>query len=384
MPNRGYTYPRVREIGRKMKYVNLHDICKPKQWKTISISELHESGFPVYGANGKIGFYDEYTHKEPTLMITCRGATCGNLHISEPYSYINGNAMALDDLDENVVLSYLYFYLQHRGFDDVITGSAQPQITGQGLQKVKVFLPDLPTQTQIAKILDKSTALIAKRKAQIAELDSLVQSVFYNLFLSTKKYSTIKLGNIANHISSGSTPKGGREVYKTSGVLFIRSQNVLMNEIIYDDISFIDENTHKTMKRSQLKKNDVLLNITGASIGRVAVFEGEDDSANTNQHVAAIRISDKQYLPYFISYFIASDYQQNIIKGICNGGTREALNYQQIRDFDIPQVPLDEQKFFLKIVQKIQTQKSHLQQSLAELETQHQALMQRAFRGELV
>ena len=112
--------------------VKLHDICRPRQWKTISASNLLEEGYPVYGANGKIGFYSDYTHEFPTLMITCRGATCGNVHISEPKSYINGNAMALDELDrEKVDIRFLYYYLLGRGFDDVISGSAQPQITGQ-------------------------------------------------------------------------------------------------------------------------------------------------------------------------------------------------------------------------------------------------------------
>ncbi|WP_315043992.1 hypothetical protein ACGTJS_03530 [Faucicola mancuniensis] len=68
----------------------------PKQYKTISLENLLPTGFTVYGANGKIGKYNEFTHEFPTLMITCRGATCGNIHLSEPFSYINGNAMALD------------------------------------------------------------------------------------------------------------------------------------------------------------------------------------------------------------------------------------------------------------------------------------------------
>ena len=125
-----------------MKQVNLFDICTPKQWKTIPATLFTQSGFPVYGANGKIGFYSEYNHLTPTLMITCRGATCGSLNISEPQSYITGNAMALDDLDENIDLKYLYYYFNVRGFSDVISGSAQPQITREGLSKV--FVPILP------------------------------------------------------------------------------------------------------------------------------------------------------------------------------------------------------------------------------------------------
>ena len=132
--------------------VKLSDICRPKQWKTIASSQLLDEGFPVYGANGQIGYYSEYTHEAPTLMITCRGATCGNIHISElmsymPMSYINGNAMALDNLDQNRVdMRYLAYFFKKRGFADVISGSAQPQITRQGLDKVFVPLPHSPNK----------------------------------------------------------------------------------------------------------------------------------------------------------------------------------------------------------------------------------------------
>ena len=118
---------------------NLFEVCQPRQWKTISTKELTQAGYTVYGANGVIGFYNQYTHEAPTLMITCRGATCGNLHISKPFSYINGNAMALDHLNESICcMSYLHRFLQARGFDDVISGSAQPQITQEGLRKVDI------------------------------------------------------------------------------------------------------------------------------------------------------------------------------------------------------------------------------------------------------
>ena len=72
---------------------NLCEICSPKQWKTISTDMLVDEGFPVYGANGVIGYYSEYNHETPTLLVTCRGATCGTLNICQPFSYVNGNAM---------------------------------------------------------------------------------------------------------------------------------------------------------------------------------------------------------------------------------------------------------------------------------------------------
>ena len=163
--------------------VALHDLCRPRQWRTISANKLLENGYPVYGANGKIGFYSEYTHEFPTLMITCRGATCGNVHISEPKSYINGNAMALDDLDcQRINIRYLYYYLLGRGFDDVISGSAQPQITGQGLTKLKVPLPPLEEQKRIAAILDKTDAIRRKRQQAIQLADEFLRAVFLDMF----------------------------------------------------------------------------------------------------------------------------------------------------------------------------------------------------------
>ena len=119
----------------------LCEISSPKQWKTISSDMLIADGYPVYGANGIIGYFTEYNHECETLLITCRGATCGALNICQPYSYVNGNAMALDNLSDDVDIKYLYYYLLNRGLSDVITGSAQPQIVRQSLDKVIVSIP---------------------------------------------------------------------------------------------------------------------------------------------------------------------------------------------------------------------------------------------------
>ena len=81
-----------------LQMVNLIDICRPKQWPTIPKNEMLVAGYPVYGANGKIGFYSDFNHLEPTILITCRGATCGTINVCEPKSYVTGNAMALDEL----------------------------------------------------------------------------------------------------------------------------------------------------------------------------------------------------------------------------------------------------------------------------------------------
>ena len=152
------------------KTVSLFDICRPKQWKTVAKKDLLPDGYPVYGANGKIGFFSTYTHENPTVMITCRGASCGNIHISEPKSYINGNAMALDSLDSSVDVQYLFYALRFSNFDNIISGSAQPQITQEGLKSLNIPLPKLEEQKRIA---DKLDSVLAKVEAAQARLDKI-------------------------------------------------------------------------------------------------------------------------------------------------------------------------------------------------------------------
>ena len=146
---------------------NVFDISEPKQWKTIATKDLLETGYPVYGANGKIGFFNKYNHEDPVLMITCRGATCGEIHISEPYAYINGNAMCLDNIPKLMNLKYLFYYLKSFNFSFVISGSAQPQITQSGLKAIDIPIPPVNEQN---RIVDKIETLFSEVDAGIANL----------------------------------------------------------------------------------------------------------------------------------------------------------------------------------------------------------------------
>lgn len=157
-----------------------------------------------------------------------------------------------------------------------------------------------------------------------------------------------------------------------------------MNELDLTKVAYISEEIHDNMKRSKVKNRDVLLNITGASIGRTAVYYGEDDSANKNQHVASIRLNTNKILPEFLSYYFSTDYFQEIIKLESKGGTREALNYTQIGNFDIPIPSIEKQEKFLESLERVRFIKESMEASLNEMNTLFDALMQKAFTGELV
>ncbi|HPS30780.1 MAG TPA: restriction endonuclease subunit S, partial [bacterium] len=156
------------------------------------------------------------------------------------------------------------------------------------------------------------------------------------------KKHTVKIG-------SGITPKGGEAVYKSSGIPLIRSQNVLVNRLDLSDVAYIEESQHKKMSGSKVYSGDVLLNITGASIGRSCVVPKEIGEANVNQHVCIIRLKETLDAR-LLSTYLNSWFGQKQIWSFQSGGSREGINFQQIGSFDIPLPPLPEQKAIADIL----------------------------------
>ena len=149
-----------------------------------------------------------------------------------------------------------------------------------------------------------------------------------------KEWEVKRLGELCEKIGSGVTPRGGQNVYLSQGHPFLRSQNVANGYLLLDDVVFIDEITHQKQKSTEIELDDVLLNITGASIGRSAVATSEIVSGNVNQHVCIIRLKDKT-LSYYICAFLLSYIGQKQIDSYQAGGNREGLNYEQIASFKI-------------------------------------------------
>jgi type I restriction enzyme S subunit len=121
----------------------LGEVCEMYQPKTIGLKDLVSDGqYPVFGANGLIGHYDKFNHEGSQLLITCRGATCGSVNISDPFSWITGNAMVVRPLGESLDLGYLeYAFRGGINTSEAITGSAQPQITRTNLSPLPIGFP---------------------------------------------------------------------------------------------------------------------------------------------------------------------------------------------------------------------------------------------------
>jgi type I restriction enzyme S subunit len=199
-------------------------------------------------------------------------------------------------------------------------------------------------------------------------------------------YQTINI--LSDFVGSGSTPRGGKNIYTEDGIPFIRSQNVLVNRLIEDDLVFISSEINEKMKRTHTKPKDVLLNITGASIGRSAYIPESLINGNVNQHVCIIRVNHEIIHYKYLTFFLNSPEAQLKIKQINTGATREALTLSQIKDLEIPVCNIQEQSVIIQILESqftlIDNLADTINKSFKEIESLRYSILKRAYAGNLV
>ena len=193
----------------------------------------------------------------------------------------------------------------------------------------------------------------------------------------TDAWEQRKLGDITSKIGSGKTPSGGAAAYVEAGTPLIRSQNVHDDMVDLSDVVFIDAKTNKTMENSVVSTDDVLLNITGASIGRSAVYKGKE-LANVNQHVCIIR-PVPGYYPDFVQLHISSDNGQKQIDSSQAGGAREGLNFQQISKFEFTFPSFEEQVKIGDYIRKLDNLITLHQRKCDDLQKVKKYMLQKLF-----
>ncbi|MDP2828915.1 MAG: restriction endonuclease subunit S [Sulfuricellaceae bacterium] len=156
-------------------------------------------------------------------------------------------------------------------------------------------------------------------------------------------WGEVKVRYLVARIGSGKTPLGGSETYADEGVMFLRSQNVYDEGLQLDDVVYISEEVDESMAGSRVIQNDILLNITGASIGRSCVVPDGFQPANVNQHVCIIRLSNIDYVP-FVGWCFKSIFIKKQIDFVQNGAAREGLNFEQIAGLRLAMPPASEQQ----------------------------------------
>jgi type I restriction enzyme, S subunit len=193
------------------------------------------------------------------------------------------------------------------------------------------------------------------------------------------------IDDLAVKVGSGITPKGGSSNYKEYGRPFIRSQNVGWGALLLDDLVYIDDDTHGSFAATELRAGDVLLNITGASIGRSTIADPRLAGGNVNQHVCIIRTDSRCADPRFINYFLLSQFGQRQIDSFQAGGNREGLNFGQIRSISLPLPPTKaEQEAIAAILTDVDSEIAALEVKLAKARSIKQGMMQELLTGKII
>lgn len=293
---------------------------------------------------------------------------------------------------------YLYYFLSHSKqlLNDLGSGTTFKELSSSKLSEVPIPLPPLAIQKAIVAKLDAAfvsidTAIAAAEK-NAENAKQLFQSYLSDVFeKGGEGWEEKKLSEITTKIGSGATPRGGDASYKPSGIPLIRSLNIYDDGFHYRKLAFLDEEQADALSNVIVEENDVLLNITGASIARCCVPPADVLPARVNQHVSIIRPISNAILPKFLQYLLTSNfYKSSLLKvGEGSGATRQALTKSQLQNF-IVSFPrsLQKQSELITALFEVETLSKKIMEmyegkSLAYNELK-QSLLQQAFSGQLV
>lgn len=358
------------------------------QPKTISAKELTPDGkYVVYGANGIIGRYDKFNHADPQLLITCRGATCGTVNVSERNSWITGNAMVVRPKNGSIDMRFLE-YLFRGGIDiqRAISGAAQPQITRTNLAPLEVAYPaSVNEQKRIVGVLDEAFEGIAVAKAHAeknlqnarALLDSHVESVFSECGTSC---SSRAISEIATHSLGKMLDKS-----KNKGEFQPYLRNLNVRWFSFDLSDLLEMRFLKSeVERYTAVRGDVLV-CEGGYPGRAAIWE-EDEPVFFQKALHRVRFHEPAHSKWFV-YFLYSQDRNGKLRENFSGTGIQHFTGEALARFRIPISSTArirrELAAFDEMHETVRGLESLYQQKLASLDELKKSLLHQAFTGRL-
>lgn len=369
-------------------WIRISDVTKTKKYLNSTEQYLSDEGV----AKSRL------VRPNDLIMSIC--ATVGKPIILNIDACIHDGFILFDDLNNNkIITDYLYYLLQKKEeeFKGMGQTGTQANLNTNIVGSTLIAIPTIEEQKKIALILsivdeqiDNVDELIQKNKELKKGLMQklLTKGIGHTKFKKTEigeipeEWEVKVLGELAQFIGSGVTPKGGENVYKDSGIPFIRSQNVYPNRLILENVAFIDEVQHEKMKRTEVVERDVLLNITGASIGRCTDVPVGFNKGNVNQHVCIIRLNEYAN-ERFISTTINSPLVKKQIDSFNGGSSREGLNFQQVRAIKIGVPKIKEQLIIATIISEVDNKIEEYENKRQKLEELKKGLMQQMLTGKI-
>jgi type I restriction enzyme S subunit len=291
-------------------------------------------------------------------------------------------------------------FLHHFLRQPKIRSAGERRMTGSGgqrrvptnfLAKLEIILPPLEEQKRIAEVLDKAEELRAKRRAALAQLDTLTQSIFLEMFggADSKKWPVSDILGVTNPekgaIRTG--PFGSQLLtseFTESGIAVLGIDNAVSNKFCWGERRYISETKYKKLQRYTVRPGDVIITIMG-TCGRCAIVPDDIPLAINTKHLCCITLDKKRCLPaYLHAYFLQHQMARDYLKQTAKGAIMAGLNMGIIQKMPIPLPPVGLQQEFSRRVSSVEKLKANQRASLAELDTLFASLQYRAFQGELL
>ena len=371
----------------------LENMCEIYQPQTITTKEMVEDGaYSVFGANGIIGRYNKFNHEKPQLLITCRGATCGAVNISEPFSWVTGNAMVVRPKNAELDLQLLEYIF--RGAIDIskaITGAAQPQITRTNLAPIKISYPiSILEQQRIVAILNEAFEGIAiataNAKKNLANARELFESYLYSIFTQTGEgWHTNNLGGVCTFENGDrGVNYPSKSVQTITGVPFVNAGHLTDDGIDMLTMNYIPRVRFDLLGAGKIQAGDILFCLRG-SLGKCASVGNMTEGAIASSLVI-IRPNDSVLKGFLLAY-LRSHLCAEMIEKYRGGAAQPNLSAQSLKQFVIAIPSIETQKTIMTKLDALNLETKKLgaiyQQKITALEELKKSILNQAFSGQL-
>ena len=355
--------------------------------RPITASERIPGPYPYYGANGQQDSVADYIFDEPLILLAEDGGPFdqpdrGIAYAIEGKTWVNNHAHVLRPRD-HARLRYLVRVLENYDVTPWITGSTRAKLTKAGAFKIQIPLPPLAEQQRIAEILDKADALRAKRRAALAHLDTLTQSIFLDMFgdpaTNPKGFERSTIDLVSERVTDGEhlTPKR-----TTEGIKLLSARNIRDGYIDFENVDYISAAEHERIrKRCDPSPGDILISCSG-TIGRVASVDTAEPFSLVRS-AAMVRPKRSHLRKKFLAHYLRTPALKAQMLRRANASSQANLFQGQIRELPVLLPPLSQQDSFVVRVACLETLKAAHSASLKEEEALFASLQQRGFRGEL-
>jgi type I restriction enzyme S subunit len=353
----------------------LGDICEFKYGRSLPESARSGGAVPVYGSNGVVGGHDVPLTGSETIVIGRKGSH-GEVNFSDTPCWPIDTTYFVDSTATAAHLGWLKYRLAGAGLNQMNRAAAVPGLNREDAYRVEILLPPLKEQRRIAAILDQAETLRTQRRAALAQLASLTQSIFLDMFGEQSSSPLVALDQVCELITDGThyTP-----TYADEGIIFLSAKNVTSGRIDWERIKHIPESLHQELhKRVAPRLGDVLLAKNGTT--GVAAIVDRDCIFDIYVSLALLRPGHK-VSSVFLHAALNSPLSKKQFNSALKGIGVPNLHLKEIRGTKIPVPPLPLQQTFATRIQAIESLKATHRAALAELDALFASLQQRAFAG---